>query len=236
MPLPISGGFADWKPGDDEAMRNCEYVTLQNRDIRRLTEYPLIGAIAARLARTPSIRLFGDSLICKAPTSASTSSVVGWHTDRAYWMTCTSDEMLTAWIPLHDCPVEMGPLVVIDGSHKWKAADSTRTFHNHDLGDLERRLSAEHGPIRKVPIVLERGQVSFHRCLTIHGSDINVSKSPRLCFVLHMQDDNNRYRMFLNDKGTPWQLANDRLCRSAPDGTPDYTDPAVFPTLWDERN
>ena len=101
---------------------------------------------------------------------------------------------------------------------------------------MERRLSAEYGPVRRVPIILERGQVSFHNCLSIHASDVNVSKSPRLSLALHMQDDSNRYRVFLNDKGIPWQLANDRLCRSAPDGTPDYTDPAVFPTLWDERN
>ena len=236
IPLPISDGFADWKPGDGDGVRNCEYVALQNRDIRRLIEYPLIGAIAARLAGTPAIRLWDDQLIRKAPTPLSTTSVVGWHTDRAYWMTCTSEEMLTAWIPFHDCPAEMGPLVVIDGSHKWKLTSSTRTFNNQDLGDLERRLSAEYGPVRRVPIILERGQVSFHNCLSIHASDVNVSKSPRLSLALHMQDDSNRYRVFLNDKGIPWQLANDRLCRSAPDGTPDYTDPAVFPTLWDERN
>jgi hypothetical protein len=234
--LPIRGGFADWKPGDSDGVRNCEYVALQNREIRRLIEYPLIGAIAARLAGTPAIRLFDDQLIQKPPTPHSTTSVVGWHTDRAYWMTCTSEEMLTAWIPFHDCPAEMGPLVIIDGSHKWKATGSTRTFNNQDLSELERRFSAEHGPIKRVPIILERGQVSFHNCLSIHASDVNVSKSPRLCLALHMQDDSNRYRVVLNDKGVPWQLANDRMCRTAPDGTPDYADPAVFPTLWDERN
>ena len=68
IPLPISGGFADWKPGDGDGVRNCEYVALQNREIRRLIEYPLIGAIAARLAGTPAIRLWDDQLIRKPPT------------------------------------------------------------------------------------------------------------------------------------------------------------------------
>jgi ectoine hydroxylase-related dioxygenase (phytanoyl-CoA dioxygenase family) len=144
--------------------------------------------------------------------------------------------MLTAWIPFHDCPRMMGPLLVIDGSHKWKLTSSTRTFKDQDLTKLEEHLGREYGPIKKVPMVLERGQVSFHNCLAIHASDVNVSQSPRLSLALHMQDDSNRYREYLNEHGVPWQLVNDRMCRRTLDGTPDYTDPAVFPTLWDERN
>ena len=234
-PLPITGGFSNWKPGDDDGMRNCEYVALQNREIRRLIEYPLLGAIAAKLASSPAIRLFDDQLILKPPT-VNVASVVGWHTDRAYWMTCTSEEMLTAWIPFHDCPRAMGPLLVIDGSHKWKLTSSTRTFKNQDLAELEERLSAAYGPIKKVPMVLEKGQVSFHNCLSIHASDVNVSQSPRLSLALHMQDDSNRYREYLNENGVPWELVNDRMCQRTADGAPDYADPAVFPTLWDERN
>jgi hypothetical protein len=232
--LPVEDGYMDWKPGDGDGVRNCEYVALQNRRIRRLIEYPLLGAIAARLAGSRAVRLFDDQLIFKPPTTNGTSSVVGWHTDRAYWLTCTSERMLTAWIPFHDCPAEMGPLLVIDGSHKWADTSSTRTFNKKELGDLERKLSAEHGPITKVPIILQRGQVSFHNCLTIHASDVNRSRSPRLSLALHMQDDENRYRQFLNDKGVPWQIANDRMCRQTPDGNPDYTDPEIFPVLWSD--
>jgi hypothetical protein len=232
--LPISDGFMDWKQGDGDGVRNCEYVTLQNRQIRKLIEYPLLGATAARLAGSRQIRLFDDQLIFKPPSTNGTSSVVGWHTDRAYWMTCTSTKMLTAWIPFHDCPAEMGPLLVIDRSHKWADTSSTRTFNNKDLGELEQKLSAEHGSVKKVPIILQRGQVSFHNCLSIHASDVNRSQSRRLSLALHMQDDDNRYRQYLNDKGVLWQIANDRICRQTSDGMPDYTDPQVFPVLWSD--
>src|SRR5215204_5629831 len=47
VPLPLASGYSDWRPGDGNGVRNCEYVSLQNRQIRRLVERPLIGAIAA---------------------------------------------------------------------------------------------------------------------------------------------------------------------------------------------
>ena len=101
------------KPGDGDTIRNSEYTALQNREIRALVQHPIIGAIAARLTRSSEIRLWDDQLVSKPPSAGPRGPVVGWHTDRAYWMTCTSEDMLTAWIPLHDCPVEMGPVIYL---------------------------------------------------------------------------------------------------------------------------
>jgi hypothetical protein len=234
-PLPVSSGYSDWKPGDGDGIRNCEYVTLQNRQIRRLTAYPLLGAIAARLAGTPAVRLFDDQLIYKPPQAGGTRAVVGWHSDRAYWMTCSSENMLTAWIPFHDCPLEMGPLMVIDGSHRWPNAASIRKFNEQDLSAVERQVGAGPLPFKKVPILLERGQVSFHHCLAVHGSDENATTRPRVSLAVHLQDDENRYREYRNEQGVPWRLVNDRLCRRTIEGTPDYTDPSAFPEIWSDR-
>jgi hypothetical protein len=234
-PLPVTGGYSDWKPGDGEGIRNCEYVTLQNQQIRQLTAYPLLGAIAARLAGTRAVRLFDDQLIYKPPQAGGAKAVVGWHSDRAYWMTCSSENMLTAWIPFHDCPLEMGPLMVIDGSHRWPNAASIRKFNEQDLSAVEQQVG--NGPLAfdKVPILLERGQVSFHHCLAVHGSDENASSSPRVSLAVHLQDDDNRYREYRNERGVPWRLVNDQLCRRTDEGTPDYTDPAVFPEIWSDK-
>ena len=232
--LPISDGYSDWRPGDGDGVRNCEYVALQNRQMRRLLEHPLLGAIAAKLCGSRVVRLFDDQLIYKPPEAKGSTSVVGWHSDRAYWMTCTSGDMLTAWIPLHDCPEAMGPLVVIDGSHRWLASTAIRTFNEKNLDDLEDRMTKNKVPFRKVPMLLKRGQVSFHNCLTIHGSGINRSDSPRLSWAVHMQDGANRYRAYTNERGIPWRLANNDMCRRTEEGDPDYTDPQVFPVLWSE--
>ena len=232
--LPISDGFTDWKPGDPDTIRIGEIIALQNRDIRSLAKQPVIGAIAARLAGTKTIRLWESELISKSPPTGAQSAPVGWHTDRAYWMTCTSVEMLTAWIPFTDCPIEMGPLMVADGSHGWAGIEELREFQNPDLAGVEDRLLQGRGAVEKVSMALEKGQMSFHNARTLHASDVNRSNRPRVSLALHLQDDANRYRTFRNERGELWQVVNDRMCRKGPDGAPDYADPDVCPVLWTE--
>ncbi len=38
-------------------------------------------------------------------------------------------ECFTAWIPLHDCPINVGPLRVLEGSHRFG-------FQHHDRENL----------------------------------------------------------------------------------------------------
>jgi Phytanoyl-CoA dioxygenase (PhyH) len=230
--MPISSGYADWKPSDGDTIRNSEYTALQNREIRALAEYPLIGAIAGRLSRSNEIRLWDDQLVSKPASTGPSGPVVGWHTDRAYWMTCTSEDMLTAWVPLHDCPVEMGPVIYIDGSHKWPGTESLRHFNSQDLDELEARLGGEGSDVKKRVIALKKGQASFHHSRLIHGSDVNRGTFPRTSIALHMQDEKNRYQVYRNEAGEPWHIVNDDLCRKNGDGHPDYTDPAAFPVLF----
>jgi Phytanoyl-CoA dioxygenase (PhyH) len=230
--LPVEDGFGDWKPGDPETIRNSEFVALQNVQIRALVMQPIIGAIAARLAGSDEIRLWDDQLVWKPPSPAADGPVVGWHTDRAYWMTCTSEEMLTAWIPFHDCPDEMGPVIYVEGSHRWPETDGMRSFNAQDFDDLEKRFSGKAAGSRKRLIALKKGEMSFHHSRLIHGSDVNRGTTPRLSLALHMQDGPNRWRPYLNEQGDQWEVTNDRLARKDPDGTPDYTDPSVFPIMW----
>jgi Phytanoyl-CoA dioxygenase (PhyH) len=230
--LPVSQGYSDWKPADGNITRNNEFVSLQNNELRQLAMQPMISAIAARLARTNQIRLFDDQLVYKLPQDSN--SAVGWHSDRAYWSTCTSDRLLTAWIPLHDCPVERGSLVVMDGSHQWPGLEHLRYFNQKDLADLENRFCAEGRTVVKVPMALKKGQVSFHNCWSIHGSYPNLSQEPRLALAIHLQDGDNRYRPCWNDQGQEIHIFDEQICRQLPTGEPDFSDPAVFPVLWQE--
>jgi len=138
--LPPSSGFSDWKPGDRNTVRNAEVVAHQNTQVRALALHPILGAITARLTGSPTIRFFADTLVDKPGMLPENESVVGWHTDRVYWGTCTSDNMLTLWIPFQDCTVEMGPLVYIDGSHLWSGTEAMRTFRCKNLHELERKF------------------------------------------------------------------------------------------------
>jgi ectoine hydroxylase-related dioxygenase (phytanoyl-CoA dioxygenase family) len=230
-PLPISSGYSDWKPSDGDTMRNGQATALQNRVLRQLALHPAIGAIATRLSGSPTIRYFDDSILYKPANVTDDDTVVGWHTDRAYWGTCTSEDMLTAWIPFQDTPEEMGPVVYIDRSHEWDDAEQLRTFHNKNLTEIERTLAAR-GPIAKHAMTLLRGEVSFHNCRTVHGSGPNRGVRPRRAMAVHLQDVTNQYRHHIDTFGRPWHLFNDDLARKNADGTPDYSDPNVFPRLW----
>jgi len=235
MPMPLTTGYADWKPGDGDGLRNCEFVYLQNVQLRKLATHPLIGAVAARLTGCPVIRLWDDQLVFKPSDGPRAGSVIGWHTDRAYWMTYTSLNMLTAWVPFHDSPEDRAPLMVVDGSHRWSEVSALRTFKEQDLEELSAKFTGNGGAFTPVPMIMEQGHVSFHDCRAVHGSDVNRSNSPRLSLSIHLQDVDNRYRLYRNEQGVPWHLVNDDLCRVTADGSPDYTDPGPFPVLWSDE-
>ena len=235
--LPGAGKqFGDWMPGDGEGTRNNEYLSLQNRKVSQLAWCPTIGSIAAAAVGTSEIRLFDDQIVNKP--GGQTSAVVGWHVDADYWGTCSSRNMLTAWIPLHDCPEEMGPLVVLDGSHKWshKVDRSILSFHSPDMDRLRRHVEGLGLEFKPVTISLQRGQFSLHHCLAIHGSYANRGDKPRIALAVHLQDHVNQYQPATKPDGRPVQLYNDTICARNADGDPDYSDPSVFPTLWNKES
>ena len=172
-PLPVASGYSDWQPTPDAPLlRNNEFVSLQSDTFAKLSRQPIIGAIAARLARTSEIRLFDDQLIFKPPSASAepvAATAVGWHADHAYWGTCSSHNMLTAWIPFHDVNIERGTMVVIDGSHRWPLHDS-RYFNDHNLARLPSELAEAGYEVIEVPFAMRKGQVSFHHCWTLHAS------------------------------------------------------------------
>jgi hypothetical protein len=231
-PLLIAGGYLDWREEHGDVIRLNDYVSLQNEDIRQLVTLPVIGAIAARLADTDTIRLFHDQLVSKPAGLDTRESRIGWHVDAAYWQTCSSRNMLTAWIPFQDCDEEMGSLSVVDGSHLRSDTEWMRTFNERDLEALEASLRSEADTFEKTPLRIERGQISFHHCMTIHGSEANRSTRDRLALALHMQDASNRYVPHLDDSGTRTVHINDLLCRKDASGDPDYSDPDICPVMW----
>jgi Phytanoyl-CoA dioxygenase (PhyH) len=231
--LPFDTGFSNWKPGDGDGQRNNEFVSLQKKELLTVATYPLLGAIAAKLTRSTTIRLLDDQLIYK-PSSAgnASSTVTGWHADRAYWGTCSSDNLTTAWIPLHSVEVTRSPLVVMAGSHLWKGTQDVRFFNHQNLTELEEKFRAEGKEVRIVPMTLKKGQVSFHHAWTIHGSYPNTSGQPRLSFAVHLQDGGNHYRPFRTPQGREIHIFDEKLCRKLPNGDPDFSDPSCFPTVW----
>jgi ectoine hydroxylase-related dioxygenase (phytanoyl-CoA dioxygenase family) len=238
--LPVRPpNLAYWEPEHGPVQRHNDYIHYESSEIGEILRKPLIGAVAARLAGADAIRIFQSTLIYKPPISGEPSNLVPWHADRHYWQTCTSDRMLTAFIPLHDCGPQMGTITMIDGSHRWKEIagdDSTRHFAQRDRRELESILAQtalENGtPVQPVPMAIPKGHMSFHHCRTYHGSGHNGSGRPRRAISLHLQDGENRWRPFQRPDGSLVAYNHDTVVRQASAGGPDYADPEFCPVVW----
>ena len=229
--LDLPARSRGWTRGP--GLRKNDYASLRMSSLAALVRKPILGAIAARLAGVDVIRLWHDQLLYKPSEAADAPPAnVGWHTDKGYWKSATSENLLTAWIPFHACDNAAGTITMVDGSHRWPDNTTSLDFFNSDLDGLENRFETGGEPVRKVPMLLQKGQVSFHHCLTIHGSGPNRSGLPRRSMAVHLQDGGNRYdRTPLN--GQPRRHGNDDLLRRDADGYPDYSDPTACPVLHD---
>lgn len=227
-----SKGCSNWQMGDSVAVRNNEYISFQKKAFRELSLQPIIGAIAAKLMNTDTVRYFQDQLVSKEPNQTN-ATYVGWHTDRSYHSNCTSDKLLTAWIPLHDVSEEHGPLVMVDRSHRWSQTDHMRGFNHNNHQEIEQNFVRQGKEFNKIPIVLKKGQISFHSSTLVHGSYQNSSDMMRRAVVLNVQDGENRHQTFWNN-GKQIHHYLDSLCCKQANGLPDYTDPAIFPVVWSE--
>jgi hypothetical protein len=232
--------LAYWEPAQGPIQRHNDYVHYESDDIACILRKPLLGAVAARLAEAGEIRVFQSTLIYKPPVAGEPSNIVPWHFDKHYWQSSTSEKMLTAFIPFHDCGPEMGTITMVDGSHLWKEIggddNTTRHFAERDRSELDQLLTENaaynNAEVAKIPMSIPKGHVSFHHCKTYHGSGANVSADPRRAISFHLQDGGNEYRRFQRADGSVVEYNHDTLVRRTPDGRPDYADPDYCPVLW----
>ncbi|MGH3762583.1 phytanoyl-CoA dioxygenase family protein [Actinophytocola sp.] len=141
-----------------------------------------LARIAAELLGVDGVRMYHDQALYKEPGGGMTP----WHADQYYWPLST-DRMITAWIPLQETGMEMGPLAFAAGSHRFS--------HGRDLeisDDSERQLgealSAQGFPLVVEPFAL--GDVSYHLGWTFHRASPNNSPSPRrVMTIIYMDAD-----------------------------------------------
>jgi Phytanoyl-CoA dioxygenase (PhyH) len=225
--VPELAEMGGWTRGP--GLRKNDYASLVVRELAELVSYPAIAACAARLSGASSIRLWHDQLLYKPVDVPGRTANVGWHTDRQYWLSCTSDEMLTAWVAFHDVDEASGSVSFLEGSHRWGVEGLD--FFSQDLDLLADRITAQGFGVRVRPTTMRRGQVSFHHCRTVHGSGPNRGSAPRRSLAIHLQPGDNTWRRHVGSDGQPVRHGNDRLVRQV-NGVPDYADPRICPQLW----
>jgi ectoine hydroxylase-related dioxygenase (phytanoyl-CoA dioxygenase family) len=225
--LPSQYGLVKVEPASPKVRQQCNAFWV-NQTVREIVTHPVIGAIAARLMRVPTVCLWHDQAIYKpgVGTSAATEAGnIGWHQDYGFWKASNTTNMITAWIALQDTDLRNGGMRTIVGSHKWGLIEDSDTFFEQDLQALAAKFS-QHGEWIDEPCVMKAGQVSFHHALTFHGSGANQTDAPRLSLVAHLMPGDTGYRA-----GAQWHPNVVFLGPNAHDGQPftgDYF-PQVYP-------
>lgn len=150
----------------------------QNALAREFVFGQRLARIAADLMATRGVRMYHDQALDKEPDGGFTP----WHADQQYWPLST-DKCVTAWIPLQDIPLDMGPLEfsigsqhILDGRDLVISDDSETT--------MGRNL--KHLPKRVEPFTL--GDVSFHSGWCFHRAGPNTTQNYRRVMTIIFMD------------------------------------------------
>ncbi len=150
--------------------------------------HPGLIAIARQLIGDDII-LWGTTLFGKPPHNGKETP---WHQDGDYYP-IKPLEVLTIWIPLDDVTPENGPMRFIPGSHRehrlyshsWVEGDDKTINMVCDAENFD-EATAE-------PLILRRGQMSFHDVYMIHGSLANRTDQRRAAFIVRLMPATSFY-------------------------------------------
>jgi ectoine hydroxylase-related dioxygenase (phytanoyl-CoA dioxygenase family) len=164
------------------AFLQIENLWPHSKVVREFVLSPKLGRIAAELMGTTGVRIYHDQALYKE----AGGGITPWHADQYYWPV-NSDKTITAWIPLQQTPLEMGPLAFCPKSH--------RVEYGRDL-EIGQESEDRIGEALKNHGVDEAGfdlgEVSFHAGWTFHRAAPNTSSKPREVMTIIYMDENMR--------------------------------------------
>jgi ectoine hydroxylase-related dioxygenase (phytanoyl-CoA dioxygenase family) len=125
------------------------------------------------------------------------------HAHQDYRFMNGDPECYTVWIPLHDCPTDVGPLQILEGSHHFG-------FQNHideNLHVPEIPSGAEMGDAWAGGNI-NAGDVLIFHSLTVHAAAPNLSRRMRISLDCRFQDYarviNPANLAFAGESGKSW--------------------------------
>lgn len=126
------------------------------------------------------------------------------HAHQDYEFMGGDPEFFTVWIPFHDCPPEVGPLTILEGSHRFGV-------QKHD---------SENKHVPEIPVesmlgdewaggYVAAGDVLIFHSLTVHAAAPNLSDMLRLSLDCRFQDArrvlNPSNLVFAGESGKSWE-------------------------------
>jgi ectoine hydroxylase-related dioxygenase (phytanoyl-CoA dioxygenase family) len=126
------------------------------------------------------------------------------HAHQDYEFMGGDPEFLTVWIPLHDCPIDVGPLTILEGSHRFGIQKHEReNLHVPEI-PIEDAVGDEW-----VGGHVDAGDVLIFHSLTVHAASPNLSDQLRLSLDCRFQDArrvlNPSNLVFAGESGKTWE-------------------------------
>ena len=126
------------------------------------------------------------------------------HAHQDYEFMGGDPEFFTVWIPLHDCPAEMGALRILEGSHRFGIQKHQReNLHVPEI--LANDIMGEDWVSGHV----KAGDVLIFHSLTVHAASPNISQHLRLSIDCRFQDArrplNPSNLVFGGESGKSWE-------------------------------
>ncbi len=186
-----------WNPGDsNDVLCKIEMPQLASKGIHDLISSPELGKLAAEITGAEMIQVWWVQLLYKPPSpqGVNANTNVGMHQDYFYWQNHWEDgsEIFTAWVALSDVTPEAGSMHFVRGSQNWGLGEDS-DFFGQDLAAQRDAIASAHGGVwDEVSSTLNPGGLSFHNCITYHGSGPNVSAAPRRSFAIHLRTEKSK--------------------------------------------
>ena len=150
--------------------------------VKELVFSKRIAQIASDLMEVNGVRLYHDQALFKE----GGGGITPWHADQYYWPLAT-DKTITAWIPLQETPLEMGPLEFSAGSH---AIVEGREL---EIGDESETLIQKRLRVTDFEHIIEPfdvGEISFHSGWIFHRAGANLTNEMRkVMTIIYMDKD-----------------------------------------------
>ena len=140
--------------------------------------------LAAELLGVQGVRLYHDQALIKEPGGKPTP----WHQDHYYWPLET-ENTVTMWMPLIDCPHEMGTMNFVSGSHinpAFQEMPISETSQEY----FSRLIAEQHLPTPHYS--MKAGDATFHYGRTLHSAPANSTAAPREVITIIYYADGTR--------------------------------------------
>ncbi len=158
----------------------------QDDDIKQLVLSKRLGKIAADLMQTDGVRLYHDQALFKE----GGGGITPWHADQHYWP-LESDKTITAWIPLQETPLEMGPLEFSAGSHQiLEGRELSISDKSEELIQKKLRVT----DFEHIIEPFDAGEISLHSGWVFHRAGANTTDQTRKVMTIIYMDKDMRLK------------------------------------------